>query len=113
MRNNFIKNWDGISAFVFNEPVGDLAIEGLGARIKKLFVLLVFIYNLKEAVIGAVNSKKYLPFPIQNKFLQVKRNRFRYAEVLSILRNRNFQFFAGSEKMVDRSEERRVGNGGR
>src|SRR5690606_11487461 len=91
-----------ITVVVF-KPVYNIAVLLVfRAYIKKAEVFFMLVHYIKQAFIRSVCAVKNFSFPVKDKFLQVKGNRFRYTEILCVLRNRNLIFFAGAKKMINR-----------
>ena len=89
-------------AIICFQPVHDLIILLVfRTYIQEFFILFMFVDHIKHAFIGAIGTIKHLSFPVQNEFLKIERHCFSNAEIFGILRNTDFHFFAGAEKMID------------
>jgi hypothetical protein len=87
---------------VLLKPVYDLVILlVLRTGIQETLILLMLVDNLKKAFVGTVGAIKDFPLPVEDEFLEVKGHRLGDTEVLGILGYIYFQFFTGTEKMVD------------
>ena len=61
----------------------------------------MLVDDIEQAFVGTIGAKKHLTLAIKDEFLQVKSHRFRYTEVLGVLRHHYFHLFTDAEEMVN------------
>src|SRR5690606_9112559 len=69
--------------------------------IEKFLVVLMLIDHIEKAFISAIGTIKNFSLAIEDEFLQVECNRLSDADILGILRNTHFHFFAGAKEVID------------
>jgi hypothetical protein len=83
------------------EQLGQFLVGQIGKGQQEFFIA-VFAYDFHKIIDGA-GSEEYFPFTVNNVFLQIKGNRFGYAEVLHEIRYDDPQLTTHAEKMVNGS----------
>src|SRR5262249_35121142 len=81
-----VHKWRSKFAIIIFQPANDfIVLLVFRTRVKKSFVLFVFVDHIEHALVCAVSSVEDLSFSIQYEFLEIERNCFSNAEIFRVL----------------------------